>query len=131
MINVVLATELGVWTTDNIDGLSTNWAVTNNGLANVRCDMIKYRISDKKMIVATHGRGLYTGVVSGGPCQTDLTITDNPANGVYQASNSIITNGPVQVTTNGLFRAGTDLLMAPNFEVTNGAVFETVIGPCQ
>ncbi len=56
---LVIATELGVWTTDDINGASTNWGTTNNGLANVRVDMLQYRASDKFMIAATHGRGLY------------------------------------------------------------------------
>jgi PKD repeat protein len=56
----LIATELGVWSTDLINGSSTNWQPTNTGLANVRCDMLKVRSSDKMVIVATHGRGLYS-----------------------------------------------------------------------
>lgn len=55
-----VATELGIWSTDNINGGSTNWGVTNTGLADVRTDMIKYRTSDNTLVVATYGRGLYT-----------------------------------------------------------------------
>ena len=59
----VIATELGVWSTDNLNGTSTVWGASNNGLANVRVDMLQVRQSDKLMIAATHGRGLfYTGV---------------------------------------------------------------------
>ncbi len=56
----LLATELGVWSTDNINGTSTNWATSNSGLANVRVDMLQYRTSDKLVIAATHGRGLFS-----------------------------------------------------------------------
>ncbi len=56
----LLATELGVWSTDNLNGTSTNWAASNTGLANVRVDMLQYRTSDKLVIAATHGRGLYS-----------------------------------------------------------------------
>lgn len=59
-----LATELGVWSTDNLDGGSTNWGQTNGGLANVRIDMIQYRTSDKTLVAGTHGRGLYTATLS-------------------------------------------------------------------
>lgn len=55
-----LATDMGVWSTDNLNGGSTDWGVTNTGLANVRCDMIQYRESDNTLIVATFGRGIYT-----------------------------------------------------------------------
>ena len=57
---VLLATDLGVWSTDDLNSDPPEWEPTNSGLANVRCDMIKYRASDGLTIVATHGRGLYT-----------------------------------------------------------------------
>jgi hypothetical protein len=55
----LIATELGVWSTDDLDGSFTVWGTTNNGLANVRVDMLQSRPSDKVIIAATHGRGLY------------------------------------------------------------------------
>ncbi len=59
----LIATELGVWSTDNINGGSTDWVPTNSGLANVRVDMLQYRNSDRTIAAATHGRGLFTAVV--------------------------------------------------------------------
>jgi hypothetical protein len=56
---VLIATELGVWSTDLLNGTSTNWAASNNGLANVRVDMLQIRQSDKLVIAATYGRGLF------------------------------------------------------------------------
>jgi hypothetical protein len=70
----VLATELGVWSTNLLNGSSTNWQPSNTGLANVRCDMIKVRASDKMMIVATHGRGLYSSDAFALPT-ADFTIS--------------------------------------------------------
>ncbi len=61
---IFLATELGVWSTDDINGASTVWAADNSGLANVRVDMIKYRESDYTIVAATHGRGVYTAKLS-------------------------------------------------------------------
>ncbi|NND34328.1 MAG: T9SS type A sorting domain-containing protein, partial [Saprospiraceae bacterium] len=61
-----LATEMGVWSTAQIDASSrsaTAWVPDNEGLANVRCDMIRYRVSDFTFVVATHGRGLYTATL--------------------------------------------------------------------
>lgn len=57
----LIGTELGVWSTENINSTSPNWVVTNTGLANVRCDMLKYRSSDGTVMVSTHGRGVFTG----------------------------------------------------------------------
>lgn len=57
---IMLATELGVWVTDNLASSTVNWQPANNGLANVRVDMLRMRNSDKQVAAATHGRGLYT-----------------------------------------------------------------------
>jgi len=59
----LIATELGVWSTDNLNDASTDWDPTNSGLANVRVDMLQYRTSDRTIAAATHGRGLFTAVV--------------------------------------------------------------------
>jgi PKD repeat protein len=55
----LIATELGVWSTDNLDGAATIWGASNTGLANTRVDMLQTRVSDKLVIAATHGRGLF------------------------------------------------------------------------
>lgn len=57
---VLLATEVGVWATTNFYATSPNWASSNGGLANVRVDMLQYRASDKQVIAATYGRGLFS-----------------------------------------------------------------------
>lgn len=73
---ILIGTELGVWTTSQINGTSTVWIPNNSGLANVRTDMLKYRSSDNTVAAATHGRGLFTtilpGVITGvgGPVNT-------------------------------------------------------------
>ncbi len=59
----ILATELGVWSTDNLDGTSTKWSATNSGLANVRVDMLRYSPVTRVLAAATHGRGLYTTLI--------------------------------------------------------------------
>ena len=56
---ILLATETGVWSMNDIS-TETTWEPSNSGLANVRCDQLKYRTSDKLVAVATYGRGLFT-----------------------------------------------------------------------
>lgn len=58
--SALIATELGVWSTSNINGSSTNWEVSNDGLSNCRVDMLEYRESDSVVMAITHGRGVYT-----------------------------------------------------------------------
>ncbi len=60
---LMLGTELGVWTTSVINGNSTVWIPNNQGLANVRTDMIKLRTTDNTVLAATHGRGLFTTIL--------------------------------------------------------------------
>jgi hypothetical protein len=59
----ILATEIGVWSTNDLNGSSTSWSATNNGFANVRVDMLDYRSSDGLLLAVTHGRGLFTATI--------------------------------------------------------------------
>jgi PKD repeat protein len=74
----MLATEVGVWTTDLLNGPATVWGPSNTGLANVSTYMLKLRSSDKMVIAATHGRGLFSSDVFADPFPdfiADKTIT--------------------------------------------------------
>ncbi len=71
----LIATEKGVWSTDNLNGPSTDWQPTNNNFANTRVDMFQYRISDGVLLAATHGRGLFSAVIpASGP--TPITLLE-------------------------------------------------------
>lgn len=58
--DVLLATELGIYGTTNFSNANPTWSQMNNGFTNVRTDMLQYRASDKQVIAATYGRGLYS-----------------------------------------------------------------------
>ena len=60
---ILLGTDLGVWTTSQINGAATQWIPNNSGLPNVRTYMLKYRSNDKLMTAATHGRGVFTTTI--------------------------------------------------------------------
>lgn len=68
----LIATDLGVWSTDDLNGVSTDWDPTNTDLANVRVDMLQYRSSDRTLAAATHGRGLFTATVPNNPLPVSL-----------------------------------------------------------
>jgi hypothetical protein len=57
---LVLATELGIYSTTNLSATSPTWTQTNNGFANVRTDMLQMRNSDFTLISSTYGRGLFS-----------------------------------------------------------------------
>lgn len=56
----LLATETGVWISNNLDQANVYWQPAVDGMANVRVDMLSLRKSDNTVIAATHGRGLFT-----------------------------------------------------------------------
>jgi len=86
---VMLATELGVWVTEDILAPDISWNQCVNGLPNVRTDMVSIRRSDNKVLAATHGRGLFTTTfpvsVPDNSIQPEkLIITPNPATHTIQ-----------------------------------------------
>ncbi|MGL1886042.1 MAG: PKD domain-containing protein [Reichenbachiella sp.] len=64
---VLLATEMGVWSVDDITDTDIVWEPSNDGFANVSCYMLQYRASDGVVAVATHGRGLFTSDIFSDP----------------------------------------------------------------
>lgn len=79
--SAMVATELGTWTTDNLNGTSTVWGPSNTNFANVRVDAIVSRASDQQIIAATHGRGLYSTDafnVPPPPVTCNATVTSFP-----------------------------------------------------
>ncbi len=88
---VVLATEVGIWATNNIHNESVLWEPINNGLPNVRVDMLRLREFDNTILAATHGRGLYYCDLEGGYSTNSRTVIDtelkaniypNPTSGI-------------------------------------------------
>ncbi len=61
----VIATETGVWATQLIDSARTVWfpPAPTRGTPLVRTDMLRWRKSDKTILAATFGRGLWTTTV--------------------------------------------------------------------
>lgn len=90
---VMLATEVGVWSTTDITVASPTWSPSNSGLANVRVDMLKLRSSDKLVLAATHGRGMFT---------TDAFTTVQSA---FQADNVVTWPGDAVQFTDGSYQA--------------------------
>ena len=83
----LLATEMGVYSTDNLNGSSTVWNPVTNGPLNVRVDMLRYRTSDKLVAAATHGRGLFTSAIFALPLPVtliNLAATRQPAGAVVR-----------------------------------------------
>lgn len=65
----IIATELGVWATALLDGSQTEWAPPSPaiGMPLTRTTMLRARESDKVVLAATYGRGLWTSDVFSDP----------------------------------------------------------------
>ena len=76
-LQAMLATEIGIWTTTNLDTPEPVWIPSVEGMANVRVDMLKVRSSDNMVLAATQGRGLFTAVYELESQQQSQTINLN------------------------------------------------------
>lgn len=69
---VLLGTDLGVWSSNDITDPNPNWEPTNNGLASVRVDHLSYRPSDETIMATTYGRGVFTSNVFASTVKADF-----------------------------------------------------------
>jgi hypothetical protein len=63
---LILATEAGVYTTEELNGANTVWTADVN-FPTVRTDRLALRLSDNTIVAATHGRGVFTAVLPSTP----------------------------------------------------------------
>ena len=56
----IIATEIGIFSCENIFGKVPLWKPANNGMGSVKVRTLKYRTSDQTIMAATHGRGIFT-----------------------------------------------------------------------
>ena len=68
----IIATEAGVFTTELVNGASTKW-LTSSSFPSVRSDMLAYRESDRTLVTATHGRGLFSTILPDLNCTPEAT----------------------------------------------------------
>lgn len=60
---VIIATEAGIWCTSALNGTATNWVPQTSNMGSVCTHMVKYRESDRTLVAATHGRGVFTTTI--------------------------------------------------------------------
>jgi len=70
---ILLATEMGVWSTPVTSGTSTVWTENASAMGNISTRMLQYRASDNIVVAATHGRGLFTASLAANPLPLDFT----------------------------------------------------------
>jgi len=128
---VLLATELGVWSSTDITAVNPGWGITNTGLANVSCYQMVVRSADNTVAVATHGRGIFTTKLTS--CPTNVVKTGNMSGTETVLSGTYIngkTTNVIQTGANTTYSAKNYILLEPKFETQNGAIFKALIGGC-
>ena len=87
-----IATELGVWSTDNIDGSNTIWypPALGIGIPTVRTDDLQVRASDNMVLAGTYGRGMFSTTVFSEPLVRPVVkrvhYTDSPLQFIGETS---------------------------------------------
>lgn len=125
----LLATETGVWFTDNLNGTNTAWAPCTD-FPTVRTNMLRSRLSDNRVMAVTHGRGIFTSDYFQ-DCRSVYHITENPtANKNYYATDTISSTSTIAGPWSIEYHSGNVIELRPQFEVQLGAVFQTFNDDC-
>jgi hypothetical protein len=103
---IILATELGIWMTDDASVPDFEWE-HDASFPNVRVDNLQIRKADNTLLVITHGRGLWWGTWNYNPStqvkeitQSEFTVFPNPASGIVNVrmKNKSVTNTEIIVS---------------------------------
>jgi hypothetical protein len=103
---IILATELGIWMTDDASVPDFEWE-HDASFPNVRVDNLQIRKADNTLLVITHGRGLWWGTWNYNPStqvkeitQSKFTVFPNPASGIVNVrmKNKSVTNTEIIVS---------------------------------
>ena len=73
---LLLATETGVWSTDLVNGASTQW-LPNPTMPTTRISMLRMRTSDRTVVAASYGRGLFTAVYPPAVPQVNFALANS------------------------------------------------------
>ncbi len=97
--NVVLGTEYGTWTTDNINVASPTWTKEINGMANTVVTMVRQQTlrnwvttNTGQIWVGTHGRGMFSSNTLGAPLGNNELPPFGNVGAAFQSSLKVFPN---------------------------------------
>ena len=135
--NLILGTEAGIYTTDNINGAATVWT-PDAGFPTVRVSMLKVRTSDNTIVASAYGRGLWTAIipttsipeirfVSTATAVVEETAATAGCRGYKDYTVNVgIINAPVgDATVTYNLQAGNTAAQGPDFDFTTNGNFTT------
>ncbi len=121
----ILATQLGIWSTNNFNDANPSWSQAYNGMSDVSVTSLDYwavngNDADNKIIASTYGRGVFTGKFEA------TTVVDNDA---PSAPTSLSASNTTQDTTDLSWTASTDNIGVSGYDVIrDGIVIASVSG---
>jgi hypothetical protein len=135
---VIIATEAGVFETEDLNGASTVW-VQNSSFPFVKTNMLQYRVSDRTLLAATHGRGLWTSSIAGAapyirfatsyaysrPLSESTAATDGCRNYRDVSLNMIIDAAPTGNAVVTLSVSGGNAVEGRDYDITTNGNFIT------
>ena len=97
---ILLGTEMGVWSTSQINANQTMWSAEGEGMPIARVDMLATRSADQTLVAATYGRGMYTS-------NSFVSIVDNDGDGYPESvdcddNDANVNPGSTEITYNGI-----------------------------
>ena len=119
----IIATQLGVWSTDNFNDTNPNWSQSYNGMSDVSVTSLDYwNVSgdnvNNKIIASTYGRGVFTGTFT----STSVPDTEAPSTPTNLTSSNI-TESSIEISWN----ASTDNIAISDYDVyLNGTLKSSV-----
>lgn len=119
----ILATQLGVWETENFNDANPSWTQAYNGMSDVSVTAFDYWAvngddNNNKIIASTYGRGVFTG---------QFTATSTPDTEAPTAPSSLAASNTTETTTDLSWNASTDNVGVASYDVyQNGAVVANV-----
>jgi hypothetical protein len=127
---VLLATELGVWSTMDITASNPDWQPTTASLAHVRCMGFEYRSADNTVLVATFGRGVFFTKLNQ-PCFASISTFTLPSTGSgHFESASSITSFDTMPKGVIYLDATTNIKFTNGFKVNAGTHLKAYIDGC-
>ena len=131
-----IATETGLWATDQINGASTVW-VPDPGLPTTRIAMLRMRSSDNTVVASTYGRGLFTARIP--PSTPEISfvlpssVVTEQSTGVagcrsykdYIVNTGIVNNPTGDATVTYSIVAGNTAVRGVDFDFTTNGNFGT------
>lgn len=104
----LVATSTGLYATDTLNGTNTVWVQQGaNTIGNLVCDMLDARVSDGRVVLATHGAGIFSATITSvndivsvhnlQPVSMQLDLFPNPTNSLATLRYSLDAEAPVRM----------------------------------